>query len=48
MNVMRAKYDPTRVDYLRHAEELTHFAQSIELGSGAIGREVIAAHVDSK
>ena len=21
MNVMRAKYDPTRFDYLRHAEE---------------------------
>ena len=48
MNVMRAKYDPTRVDYLRHAEDLAHFAQSIELGSGAIGCEVIAAHVDSK
>ena len=48
MNVMRAKYDPTCVDTLRHAEELVHFAQSIELGSGAIGREVIAAHVDSK
>ena len=26
MIVMRAKYDPTRVDYLRHAEELAHFA----------------------
>ena len=45
MNVMRAKYDPTRVDNLRHAEELAHFAQSIELGSGAIGLEVVAAHV---
>uniref|UniRef100_A0AAV1TP71 Uncharacterized protein n=1 Tax=Peronospora matthiolae TaxID=2874970 RepID=A0AAV1TP71_9STRA len=31
-NVMRAKDDPTRVAYLRHAEELAHFAQSIELG----------------
>ena len=48
MNVMQAKYDSTRVDYLRHAEELAHFAQSIELGSGVIGREVISAHVDSK
>lgn len=35
------------VDYLRHAEKLAHFAQSIELGSGAIGREVVAVHVDS-
>ena len=29
MNVMRAKYDLMRVDYLRHIEELAHFAQSI-------------------
>ena len=48
MNVMRAKYDPTRSDYLRHAEELAHFAQSIKLGSGAVGREVVAAHVETK
>lgn len=48
MNVMRAKYDTTRSDYLRHAEELAHFAQSIELGSGAVGREVVAAHVETK
>ena len=47
MHVMRAKYDPTRVDYLRHAEELGHFAQSIDLGSGAVGREVVAAHVEA-
>ncbi|CAI5733954.1 unnamed protein product [Hyaloperonospora brassicae] len=47
MNVMRAKYDPCRVDYMRHAEELSHFAQSIELVSGAVGREVTAAHVDT-
>ena len=47
MNVMRAKYDSTRIDYLRHAEELAHFAQSIELGSGAVGREVVAAHVEA-
>lgn len=32
MNAMRTKYDPTRVDYLHHAEELARFAQSIELG----------------
>ena len=48
MSVMRAKYDPTRSDYLRHAEELAHFAQSIELGSDSIGREVVAAHVETK
>ena len=48
MNGMRAKYDSTRLEYLRHAEELAHFAQSIELGSGAIGREVVAAHVEPK
>ena len=29
MNVMQAKYDPTRSDYLRHAEKLAHIAQSI-------------------
>ena len=46
MNVMRAKYDPTRADYLRHAEDLAHFAQPIELGSGSVGREVAAAHFD--
>ena len=48
MNVMRAKYKPTRVDVLRHAEELTHLAQAIELGSGTVGREVVAAHVEEK
>ena len=48
MNVMRAKYDPTRVEYLPHTEELTHFAQSIKLCSGAVRREVIAAHFDAK
>uniref|UniRef100_A0AAV1TQY3 CCHC-type domain-containing protein n=1 Tax=Peronospora matthiolae TaxID=2874970 RepID=A0AAV1TQY3_9STRA len=40
-------YDPTRVDYLRHAEELAHFAQSIEHGTGVVGREVVAAHVET-
>ena len=48
MNVLRSKYEPTRVDYLRHAEELAHFAQSIEHGSSAVGREVVAAHVEGK
>ena len=48
MNVMRAKYDPTRSDYLRHAEELVEFAQSIEHGSGTVGREVIASHFDAR
>ena len=37
MNVMRAKNDPTRSGYLRHAEKLAHFAQPIELGSGSVG-----------
>ena len=27
MNVMRAKYYPTRFDYLHHAEESAHFEQ---------------------
>uniref|UniRef100_A0AAV1UYM7 Uncharacterized protein n=1 Tax=Peronospora matthiolae TaxID=2874970 RepID=A0AAV1UYM7_9STRA len=48
MNEMRSKYEPTRLDYLRHAEELAHFAQSIEHGSSAVGREVVAAHVEGK
>ncbi|CCI49096.1 unnamed protein product [Albugo candida] len=45
MNVMRAKYDPTRTDYLRHVKELTPIATSIELGDGSVGREVVATHV---
>uniref|UniRef100_A0AAV1VI13 Integrase catalytic domain-containing protein n=1 Tax=Peronospora matthiolae TaxID=2874970 RepID=A0AAV1VI13_9STRA len=45
---MRSKYETTRLDYLRHAEELAHFAQSIEHGSSAVGREVVAAHVEGK
>uniref|UniRef100_A0AAV1VI54 Integrase catalytic domain-containing protein n=2 Tax=Peronospora matthiolae TaxID=2874970 RepID=A0AAV1VI54_9STRA len=48
VNVMRSKYETTRLDYLRHAEELAHFAQSIEHGSSAVGREVVAAHVEGK
>ena len=47
INVMRAKYDPMRVDYLHHAEELAHFAQTIENGSGAVSLEVVAAHVET-
>ena len=47
MNVMRAKYDPTRNDYLRHTEELTHFATSTEIGSGSIGHEIVATHVEA-
>ena len=47
-NVMRANYDPNRQDYLSHAEELAHFAQTIELGSGSIGREVVAAGIEPK
>ena len=27
MNVMRAKYDPTRSDYLSHADEMAHVVQ---------------------
>ena len=45
---MRSKYKPTRVDFLLHAEDLAHFAQSIEHGSSAVGREVVTAHVEGK
>ena len=45
---MQAKYDTKRVDYLCHDKELSHFAQLIELNSGAVGREVFAVHFDSK
>ena len=48
MNAMRVKNDLTRVDYLRHTEKLAHFAQSIEIGSGKVDREVVAAHVETK
>ena len=48
MNVLRDKYDPTQSDYLCHAKELAHFAQSIELGGEPFGREVITEHVDIK
>uniref|UniRef100_A0AAV1T110 CCHC-type domain-containing protein n=1 Tax=Peronospora matthiolae TaxID=2874970 RepID=A0AAV1T110_9STRA len=46
MNVMRSKYETTRLDYLRHPEKLAHFAQSIDHGSSAVGREVVATHVE--
>ena len=39
---------PDAVDYLRHAEELAHFAQSIKFGIDSIGCEVVAAHVETK
>ena len=48
MNVMRSKYEPTQVDYLFHTNNLAHFAQSIEHGSSAVGREVVEAHVEGK
>uniref|UniRef100_A0AAV1THN1 Transposase n=1 Tax=Peronospora matthiolae TaxID=2874970 RepID=A0AAV1THN1_9STRA len=44
MNVMRAMFDQTRVYFLRQAEDLAHFAQSIELKSGKFGRAVVAKH----
>uniref|UniRef100_A0AAV1UE63 CCHC-type domain-containing protein n=1 Tax=Peronospora matthiolae TaxID=2874970 RepID=A0AAV1UE63_9STRA len=47
MNVMRAKYDPAWTDYLRHAEESTHFATSIELGFRPVMCEIVATHVEA-
>ena len=38
MNVMRAKYDPCRVDYLRHAEKLSHYAQSSSVAAQSAAR----------
>uniref|UniRef100_M4BRN4 RxLR effector candidate protein n=1 Tax=Hyaloperonospora arabidopsidis (strain Emoy2) TaxID=559515 RepID=M4BRN4_HYAAE len=35
MNLMWTNYDPTRSDYLRHAEELVQLARSLEHGGGA-------------
>uniref|UniRef100_A0AAV1UI68 CCHC-type domain-containing protein n=1 Tax=Peronospora matthiolae TaxID=2874970 RepID=A0AAV1UI68_9STRA len=48
IDVMMAKYDSTRPYYMRHVEELAQIAQSIQHGSGAVGREVIAEHVDAR
>ena len=45
--VLIAKYDQNRIDHLRHAEELAHFAQSIETTATSIGQEVVAAHIDA-
>ena len=46
--IRMAKYQTHRIDYLVHAEELTHFAQAIEMKSRSgrsFGKEVVA-HVD--
>uniref|UniRef100_A0AAV1UDC8 Uncharacterized protein n=1 Tax=Peronospora matthiolae TaxID=2874970 RepID=A0AAV1UDC8_9STRA len=48
MNMMRFKYEPKRFDYPRHADDLANFAQFIEHGSSAIGREVVSAHVEGE
>lgn len=47
---MMAKYDHTRVDYLRQAEKLAHFAQSVKIDTRAgksLGKETVA-HVGEK
>ena len=41
------RLDIRRTDYLYQAEELTHFAQSFESESGAVGCEVAAANFDA-
>ncbi|CAI5725077.1 unnamed protein product [Peronospora effusa] len=46
--VLMTKYDNSRVDHLRQAEEIAHFAQSVEVESQkgrVLGRDVLA-HVD--
>ena len=46
--ILMEKYQTHRLDYLVHAEELAHFAQTIEMESRsgcALGREVVA-HVE--
>uniref|UniRef100_A0AAV1UQE0 CCHC-type domain-containing protein n=1 Tax=Peronospora matthiolae TaxID=2874970 RepID=A0AAV1UQE0_9STRA len=43
--VLMVKYDTSRADHLAHAEELAHFAQSIELdarSSRSFGRDVVS------
>ena len=37
--IMMAKYDHTRTEYLCQAEELSHFAQSVENEKWKAGRE---------
>ena len=47
--VMMAKYDHTRTDYLIQAEELSHFAQSVEnimRSEKAVGKDVVASISD--
>ena len=49
--VMMADYDFTRTDYLHQAEELSHFAQSVEndvRSRKAVGRDVVASISDHK
>ena len=46
INIMWAKYDPTRFDYLRHAEGLAHLRN--RSSSAAVGCDVVAAHVEMK
>ena len=41
--VLMAKYDGNRVDNLAQAEELTHFAQSVELTHDALPRLAITS-----
>ena len=45
--VLKAKYDPNRIEHLLHSKELAHFAQSIETTVTSIGQKVVAAHVDA-
>ncbi|CAI5727526.1 unnamed protein product [Hyaloperonospora brassicae] len=45
--VLKEKYDPNRVEHNRPAEDLAHFAQSIEPTATSVCREVVAAHVDT-
>ncbi|CAI5733591.1 unnamed protein product [Hyaloperonospora brassicae] len=45
--VIKAKCDPSRIEHLRHAKELAHFAQLIETIATSIGKEVVAEHVDA-
>ncbi|CAI5716841.1 unnamed protein product [Hyaloperonospora brassicae] len=47
--VLMAKYNNDRRDHLRQAEELAHFAQSVELENKTgrtLGRELVAAVTD--
>uniref|UniRef100_A0AAV1V3T6 CCHC-type domain-containing protein n=1 Tax=Peronospora matthiolae TaxID=2874970 RepID=A0AAV1V3T6_9STRA len=49
--VLMAKYNNDRHDHLRQAEELAHFAQSVELENKTgrtLGREIVAAVTDER